>query len=450
MKERVVYICRQCGARSPKWQGKCYSCGAWESFDEETISAGSKRLATVKQAKNKVVRLSDVSAEGEFRLKTNIGELDRVLGGGIVPGSLVLVGGDPGIGKSTLMLQMCAGLKDYSPLYISGEESLQQIKFRSRRLKGIPEDLKLLAETSIEQINATIMAEESAFVIVDSIQSVYSEKIEATPGSVVQVRECAALLMQTAKQTGKSIFIVGHVTKDGIIAGPKILEHLVDTVIQFEGEKTYAYRMLRSLKNRFGSTNEIGIFEMAEEGLREVSNPSEVFLAHRQGHDSGIAIVAAIEGTRPLLLEVQALVSPTGYSVPQRTVTGIDIRRLNMILAVLEKRLGEKLRQNDVFVNVAGGMYLSDPAVDLGIAASIVSSMRDRPIDKRTVVIGEVGLTGELRSVSFLEMRIKEAKKLGFTRIIVPKSAENKLIGEVSKGCVFADRISLALSEIIG
>lgn len=448
MKTKSVFTCQQCGAKSPKYLGKCPTCGAWESYLEETISIGAKNIAKIPSGKNKVVKLSDITTDGEFRLTTKIKELDRVLGGGIIPGAMILVGGDPGIGKSTLMLQMCNGLRQFNPIYVTGEESLQQIRYRSKRISGVPEDLSLLAETNIEQIDYSIKASDCNIVIVDSIQSVYSDKVDATPGSINQVRECTALLMQTAKQTGKAIFIVGHVTKEGIIAGPKILEHMVDTVLQFEGEKTYSYRILRAIKNRFGSTNEIGIFEMSEAGLVEVKNPSELFLAQRQADDSGVAIVAAIEGTRPILLEVQALVSPSGYAVPQRTANGVDIRRLNMILAVLEKRLGLKFRQQDVFVNVAGGVYINDPAIDLGIAAALVSSLRDKPVDSKTVMIGEVGLTGEVRSVSSIEQRIKEAEKLGFKRILVPGNSMKKIQITVKSDLVPIERISLALSQL--
>ncbi len=448
MKAKSIFICQQCGARSARWVGKCPNCGAWDSYTEEAISVGPKNIAKIPLGKNKPVRLSEINTDGEFRLATKIKELDRVLGGGIIPGSLILVGGDPGIGKSTLMLQMCTGLKQFNPFYITGEESLQQIKYRSKRISGIPDDILLLAETNIEQIDYAIKSSDCNIAIVDSIQSVYTEKIESTPGSVSQVRECTGLLMQTAKQTGKAIFIIGHVTKEGVIAGPKILEHMVDTVLMFEGEKTYSYRILRATKNRFGSTNEIGIFEMSESGLKQVSNPSELFLAQRQEEDSGVAIVAAIEGTRPILLEVQALVSPSGFAVPQRTANGVDVRRLNMILAVLEKRLGLKFRQYDVFVNIAGGVYISDPAIDLGIAASLVSSLRDKPINSRTVLIGEIGLTGEVRAVSAIEQRIKEAEKLGFNKIIFPKHSHKKLQGSFKVAMTPVERISLALSDL--
>lgn len=451
MKSKTIYVCKECGAKSAKWLGRCNSCGAWDSFVEE-ISYNSSNLkrhtAQLTADSSKITFLENVITDDNYRIITGIKELDRVLGGGIMPGSIVLVGGDPGIGKSTLMLQMCAGLQNYNPLYATGEESLQQIKCRADRLHGIPGKLMLIAETNVEQINSLIKNSESGVVIIDSIQSIYSSEVDSTPGSVIQVRECASLLMQTAKQTGKAIFIIGHVTKDGVIAGPKILEHTVDTVLQFEGEKTYSYRILRSLKNRFGSTNEIGIFEMNESGLKEVENPSELFLAHRKNDESGIAIVAAIEGSRPILLEVQALVSPSGYSVPQRISNGFDLRRLQMILAVLEKRLGVPFRQHDVFVNVAGGVYLNDPAVDLGIAAALISSLRDTAISTQTVFIGEIGLTGEIRQVSAIEQRISEAEKLGFKNIYVPEAARKRLSGFKQSQINAFDRISLALSSL--
>ena len=449
MKPKSIYVCKECGARSAGWSGKCHSCGSWDSFVEELETKGpSKRSSTATYTKNSPVRLSEVTPGKEFRLRTELKELDRVLGGGIIPGSLVLIGGDPGIGKSTLMLQMTTGLKKYNPLYITGEESLKQIKYRSERMKGIPEDLLLLAETHIERIISEIEATETKVVIVDSIQSVYTDKIDAAPGSVAQVRECTAILMQTARQAGKAVFIIGHITKDGSIAGPKMLEHMVDTVIQFEGEKTYSYRILRAHKNRFGSTNEIGIFEMSEDGLREVSNPSELFLAQRRTEDSGIAIVASVEGSRPILLEVQALVSPTGYSVPQRTATGFDMKRLQMILAVLEKRLGVQFRQHDVFINVAGGVYLNDPSVDLGIAAALVSSLRDKPIKSKTVLIGEIGLTGEIRAVSSIDQRIREAQKLGFENVVLPVANFKKIPAGFKIGLSPVERISLAFSQL--
>ena len=448
MKEKKSYICQQCSAKFAGPYSKCPNCGEWNSITEEIITDSKKNLKLSKRTLNNVITLKDVSTEEEFRLMTKINEFDRVLGGGIILGSVILVGGDPGIGKSTLMLQICEGLKEYNTLYVTGEESLKQIKYRAQRLKGVPDDLMLMAETNIEQIEYAIRSTGCKVAIIDSIQSVYSDRIDSTPGSVIQVRECAAMLTQTAKTTGTAIFIIGHVTKEGFIAGPKILEHIVDTVLQFEGEKTYSYRILRSLKNRYGSTNEIGIFEMNEQGLREVTNPSEIFLCHRNQNDPGIAIVAAIEGTRPILLEVQALVTPTGYSVPQRTSNGYDIRRLQMLLAVLEKRLGEKFRQNDVFVNVAGGIYLNDPAVDLGIATALLSSLHERPISSKTALIGEIGLTGEIRSVSALEQRINESQKLGFERVIIPKINRNNFFSKNDISIITVDRVSLALNDI--
>ncbi|MFP4527617.1 MAG: DNA repair protein RadA [Candidatus Kapaibacterium sp.] len=448
VKTKTIYECQQCGATSPRWAGKCTACGAWNSFvEKETVA--TKKYKAVRQKSPEIVTLESISTEEDFRIMTGISELDRVLGGGIIPGSLVLVGGDPGIGKSTLMLQMCGLMKSARPLYITGEESLRQIKFRSGRLASIAPELLLMAETNLEQIDTAIRQSDSQVAIVDSIQSIYSDAIEGTPGSIVQVRECAARLMQTAKSENKSIFIVGHVTKEGVIAGPKILEHMVDTVLHFEGEKNYAYRILRARKNRFGSTNELGIFEMTEHGLREVLNPSEVFLARRQGDDTGVAIVATIEGTRPIMLEVQALVGPATYGVPQRAATGVDNRRLQMILAVLEKRLGLQFRQNDVFVNIAGGIYLNDPSIDLGIAAALVSSFRARPVDPQSVIIGEIGLTGEIRAVSAIEQRISEAQKLGFKRVVLPKLSMEKMSRSFAVGLAPVERISLALDEIL-
>lgn len=448
MKQKTIYVCSECGARSPNWQGRCHSCGAWSSFVEQKTAKGGLQLKKAGTVAQSIKTLREVDSEGEFRLKTGIGELDRVLGGGAIPGSIVLVGGDPGVGKSTLMLQMCAGLSERNPLYVTGEESLRQIKFRASRLKGIPEDMAVLAETNVEEIVSAIKDERFGAAIVDSIQSVFSEKIDSAPGSYGQVRECASILMQAAKRSGKPVFIVGHVTKEGVIAGPKLLEHLVDAVLQFEGEKTYAYRILRSLKNRYGSTNEMGIFKMTEAGMEEVTNPSELFLAERNSNESGVAIVAAYEGARPILLEIQALAAASSFSVPQRTCTGFDSRRLNMILAVLEKRLGEPLSKNDVFVNVAGGVYLSDPSVDLGVAAAVVSSLRDVPIDKSAAIVGEIGLTGETRPVSFIEQRIREAEKLGFESFVLPAAKElNPKKFKIKLKPV--ERISLALNQIL-
>lgn len=447
MKVKSRYVCQTCGAVSSGWAGRCHVCGTWDSIIEEiTDRAPSKKSSGQTSS---IVMLKDVDSLQTKRIRTGIDELDRVLGGGITPGSLILVGGDPGIGKSTLMLQMCSQIEDSQPLYITGEESLFQIKLRASRLIGIPDTLQLMAETDVSRILDAIRSTKAKVVIVDSIQTVHSEQIESTAGSISQVRECAAMLMKAAKQSGTAIFIVGHVTKEGMIAGPKVLEHMVDTVIQFEGEKTYSYRILRAIKNRFGSTNEIGIFEMAEEGLRQVPNPSEIFLAQRNQQDSGTAIVATIEGTRPLLLEVQALVTPTNYNVPQRTPTGFDLRRLQMILAVLEKRLGLKFGEYDVFVNVAGGVSLDDPGVDLGVAAALVSSLRDNPLDPSMVLMGEIGLTGEVRPVSAVEQRLSEIQKLGFTSVMLPSSNFAKLPKQFDINLIPVERISLALAQLI-
>lgn len=419
MKLKTFYICNNCGAKSAKWSGQCSNCGAWNTLIEEKEQKVGKIKISKKEIPN-LINFDDVDVNSEPRLKTGIVELDRVLGGGIVSGSFVLIGGDPGIGKSTLMLQMVSALNEHNPLYISGEESLSQVKIRARRLKGNFDKLLLMTETDVEKIYTAIKNSESNIIIVDSIQSIYHNNIESAPGSVSQIRECASLLLQLAKSTGKAIFIVGHVNKDGFIAGPKVLEHTVDTVLQFEGERNYSFRILRALKNRFGATNEIGIFEMVESGLKEVSNPSEVFLTNRVSNESGVCIVSAIEGSRPILVEVQSLVSPTSYGVPQRTVNGYDTKRLQMILAVLEKRLGARFGQFDVFVNIAGGLSVNDPAIDLGIAISLMSSFREEPVDREMIAIGEIGLTGEIRNISQINQRVKEAAKLGFKKVLLP------------------------------
>lgn len=454
-KAKTLFRCTQCGASSARWAGQCSGCGEWNTMVEEVVAkeTGRGRLAsngTATGGRMKLKSMSEVEVGRDVRLTTSINELDRVLGGGITSGSITLVGGDPGIGKSTLMLQMCAGLAGRPVLYVTGEESLRQIKMRASRLKAPLDNLYLLAETNIDEILATVRSDgmEFSVVIIDSIQTVYRPDIESAPGSVGQVRECTALLMQAAKKTGIPIFLVGHVTKDGMIAGPKVLEHMVDTVLQFEGESVYTYRILRAVKNRYGSTNEIGVFEMAEEGLREVLNPSEVFLAQRNIEESGTAVVATMEGTRPLLVEVQALVTPTSYGVPQRSATGLDYRRLQMILAVLEKRLGLHLGQYDVFVNIAGGLRLDDPGVDLGVAAAIVSSFRDKAIAPDLVLMGEIGLTGEVRTVSFAEVRLREAQKLGFATVVLPQSNMKRVPANAGVGIRPVDRIVRALIEL--
>jgi DNA repair protein RadA/Sms len=373
-----------------------------------------------------LVRLEDVAVGEEPRIVTGIDEFDRVLGGGIMPGSIILVGGDPGVGKSTLMAQMCAGLGERRVLYVTGEESLRQIKLRAERLEVGAPGLRLMAETNLDLIIRAIREMGPEVAIVDSIQTTYQPEIESAPGSVAQVRECTAVLMQLAKSSGVAIFVVGHVTKEGAIAGPKVLEHMVDTVLQFEGERTHLYRILRTAKNRYGSTNEIGVFEMGESGLVEVANPSSVFLSERSYGSSGSVVTSTMEGTRPILVEAQALVTPTSYGVPQRSATGFDYKRLQMLLAVLEKRMGLGMGQYDVFVNIAGGVRVDDPAVDLAVASAIVSSFRDIPADSQTVVVGEIGLGGEIRTVAQVDQRIAEAAKLGFKSFVLPGSNMKK------------------------
>ncbi len=422
-KVHTKYVCQSCAYESTRWIGKCPNCNEWNSFVEEIAASPAKRKRSdLVKDNSAAVSIAEVDVAPESRISTRIPEFDRVLGGGIVDGSVVLVGGDPGIGKSTLMMQMAASLNDRTILYITGEESVKQIKLRSERLEIRPsQNLLLLAETNLHIIDALLEKTSPDLVIVDSIQTMFRPDLESAPGTVSQVREATSMFMRYAKTREVPVFLVGHVTKEGVIAGPKVVEHMVDTVLQFEGERHYAYRILRATKNRFGSTNEIGIFEMRDGGLREVANPSEVFLAERKSGSSGSTVVASMEGTRPLLLEVQALVAPTSYGVPQRTSTGFDAKRLQMLLAVLEKRAGFHVGQYDVFVNVAGGVRVDEPAVDLGMAVSIVSSLKDVPVDARSVAVGEIGLGGEIRSISQIEKRVAEARKLGFTRVILPR-----------------------------
>ncbi len=422
-KPRTKYVCQSCAFESARWVGKCPNCGEWNTLVEEVVARPSRgRQRGSSDSERPPISIHDVTVNAEARMSTRIPELDRVLGGGIVPGSVVLVGGDPGIGKSTLMMQMAASLGRNKTLYITGEESVGQIKLRAERLETKPEaSLHLLAETRLDHIQPWLEKFGPDLVIVDSIQTMVHPDLESAPGTVSQVREATTLFMRLAKQHDIPVFLVGHVTKEGVIAGPRVIEHMVDTVLQFEGEHHHAYRLLRAVKNRFGSTNELGIFEMHSTGLREVTNPSEAFLAERRTDASGSVVVASIEGTRPLLLEVQALVTPTNYGIPQRTSTGFDTRRLQILLAVLEKRSGLRVGQYDVFVNVAGGVHVDEPAVDLGTALAIVSSLRDIPVDPRSVVVGEVGLGGEIRTINQIEKRIMESNKLGFRRIVLPK-----------------------------
>ncbi|MCC6397230.1 MAG: DNA repair protein RadA [Bacteroidetes bacterium] len=421
-KSHSIYVCQACAYESPRWVGRCPNCSAWNSFVEEARSGGVAH----KQGRARIrgvqpVAVTDIPAAPEPRLVTGIPELDRVLGGGIVPGSVILVGGDPGIGKSTLMMQLASTLRTVTTLYITGEESASQIRLRADRLEPRPSgNVLLLPDTNLETINATLENSNAELLIVDSVQTMYHPALESAPGSVSQVREATAVFMRYAKARNVPVFLVGHVTKEGVIAGPRVIEHMVDAVIMFEGERHYAYRIIRAVKNRFGSTNEIGIFEMHDAGLREVENPSAVFLAERRTDASGSAVVAGMEGTRPLLVEVQALVAPTSYGMPQRTATGFDNKRLQMILAVLEKRAGFHLGQYDVFVNVAGGVRMDEPAADLGMAVAIASSLRDTPVRADAAIIGEVGLGGEIRSIHQMEKRLVEARKLGFTCAVLP------------------------------
>ena len=424
-KVKTKFVCQNCGYTSPRWTGKCPECGNWNTFVEEIIETDKRKLTKSSSAKSRFADLkliSDIKDTNESRTKIGIEELDRVLGGGIVSGSVILIGGDPGIGKSTLMLQIADKLKTQKILYVSGEESAMQIKMRCERLNYKLENFYILSETDLEIISSVIENDKPDLVVIDSIQTVYRPEIESSPGTISQLRESTAYLIKIAKSSGIPMFIVGHITKDGSIAGPKVIEHMVDVVLQFEGERTHFYRILRAIKNRFGSTNEIGIFEMTDVGLREVLNPSEVFLSQRNYGASGCVISSAIEGTRPILIEVQALVTSTSYGFPQRTAMGFDYKRLNILIAVLEKKLGLFLNKYDIFLNIAGGVKIEEPAIDLAAAMCMYSSFKDIPVDSETVILGEVGLAGEIRTISNIEKRINEASKLGFKRIIVPKN----------------------------
>ena len=417
-----VFFCQSCGYESTKWMGQCPACKEWNTMVEEVID--KKTTVTHKQITElQVSKLNDVQSSSEERLDTHIKELNRVLGGGIVPGSLVLVGGDPGIGKSTLLLQTCRSLSDQhtSVLYISGEESLQQIKMRADRIGTFSDDMMLLCETNLDLIQGVMEERRPQVVVVDSIQTMFRESVNSAPGSVSQVREATSVLMRLAKERGIAIFVVVHVTKEGTVAGPRVLEHMVDTVLYFEGDRYAAYRILRAVKNRFGSTNEIGVFEMCQTGLREVPNPSEYMLDGKPQNASGSIVVCTMEGTRPLLVEIQALVCHSAFGMPRRTAAGVDYNRVNLLMAVLEKTVGVKLSDQDAYINIAGGMKISEPAVDLGLVLSIISSFRNRPIAEDVICFGEVGLSGEVRSVNMVEQRIAEARKLGFKQCILPK-----------------------------
>lgn len=429
--KKSIYFCQNCGHEETKWLGQCPACREWNTFVEEKVTpAASKTVKECREAQ--AVTLSSIKTDEDDRMLTQIAELDRVLGGGIVKGSLVLVGGDPGIGKSTLLLQVCQRLSAMGRklLYISGEESLKQIKLRANRMGEFSENLYLLCETGLDIIRRIIEQQKPDMVVIDSIQTMYNEEVGSAPGSVSQVRESTNVFMQLAKGLNISIFIVGHVTKEGTVAGPRVLEHMVDTVLYFEGDRHASYRILRGVKNRFGSTNEIGVFEMRKEGLVEVKNPSEFMLSGKPEHASGSVVACAIEGTRPMLMEIQALVCKTNFGMPRRTAAGLDYNRVNLLMAVLEKRLGLQLSNYDAYVNIAGGIRLNEPAADLGIVMAIVSSYKNRPIAEDVIVFGEVGLSGEVRAVSMPDQRVSEAKKLGFKTCVIPEVSV-KSVGKV-------------------
>ena len=469
-KAKTAYVCDNCGYDSPKWVGRCPSCGQWNSFKEINVSpvaSPSKGAAAVVSAglnrqQSKPQRLSEINATEEERYDTHDAELNRVLGGGIVPGSLILLGGEPGIGKSTLLLQTVLRMSDRRILYVSGEESERQIKLRADRLGTSPltsnngaqagEEPLLFCETRLEVILDEVKAVQPDLLIVDSVQTMQTESVESSPGSVTQIRECATALLKYAKDNNVPVLLIGHITKEGSIAGPKVLEHIVDCVLQFEGDRHYFYRILRSIKNRFGSTAELGIYEMNQSGLRPVDNPSELLLTQGGEPLSGIAICAALEGVRPFLIETQALVSTAAYGTPQRSATGFDLRRLNMLLAVLEKRVGFKLGAKDVFLNIAGGIRVTDPAIDLSVIAAVLSSNVDTPIDRSVAMAGECGLSGEIRPVTRIDRRIAEAQKLGFTRFLLPEQNMKSLDRQQFSGIelVPVSRVEAALRELFG
>ena len=459
MKNKTVYVCEECGQESVRWVGKCPACGRWNTMKELHIHEDKglspiSRMAMAAVGADALnvgaVSVHGIQAENEPRMDLQDGELNRVLGGGLVPGSLVLLGGEPGIGKSTLVLQTIMRLKDRRVLYVSGEESARQIKLRADRLGG-DADVLIYCETSLEKIFAEIANVNPDLVVIDSIQTISTEGVESSAGSLSQIRECAAALLKYAKGGGVSILLIGHITKDGNLAGPKVLEHIVDTVLQFEGDQHYMYRILRSIKNRFGSTSELGIYEMRHDGLRQVGNPSELLLSDNREGLSGVAIAAAVEGGRPFLIETQALVSTAAYGTAQRSTIGFDGRRLNMLLAVLEKRVGFKLAQKDVFLNIAGGLRVTDPAMDLSVMAAVLSSNVDAPIDADVAMAGEVGLSGEIRPVSRIEQRIQEAQRLGFGRMLIPHhNAQSLNAGDYRIQIVPVRRVAEAVRELFG
>jgi DNA repair protein RadA/Sms len=419
-KSKVVYICRNCGADSPKWIGRCPSCNQWNTYVEERVGVSKSGSRITAPTSVRPIKIDTIEPDRFERIRSGMAELDRLLGGGIVPGSMILIGGEPGIGKSTLALQIALS-NTMKVLYVSGEESPEQIKLRAIRISGKNSNCSVYTEVNLENILLQLENEKPDLLIVDSIQTLYTETIESSPGSLSQIRECAAQLLKVAKTTHIPVLVIGHITKDGMLAGPKVLEHIVDTVLQFEGDHQYIYRILRSLKNRFGSTAELAIFEMESDGLREIKNPSEIFISHNKDLLSGVAIASTIDGTRPFLIEAQALVSTAVYGTPQRTATGFDSKRLNMLLAVLERKAGFNLAAKDVFLNIAGGLKVQDPATDLAVICAILSSNFDRPVQKQFCLAAEVSLTGELKAVTRIEQRISEAARLGFKKIIIPE-----------------------------
>ena len=456
-KVKKTFFCTNCGAESPKWMGRCPSCGEWNTYTEEIVPVKENKRASsfssfsAAPSDNRPVVLSEIEQSGLVRIDMGYAEVNRVLGGGLVPGSLVLLGGEPGIGKSTLSLQLALKAKELKILYVSGEESPQQIKIRAERLGGQNDNCYILSETSLDAILKHMRKLEPQLVIIDSIQTLYTENIEASPGGIAQIRECAALLLRYAKETLTPVFVIGHITKDGTIAGPKILEHIVDVVFQFEGDTNNIYRLLRSVKNRFGATSEIGVFEMRTEGLVEVANPSEILLSHYDEPLSGIAVGAAIDGNRPYLIETQVLVSTAAYGTPQRTTTGFDAKRLNMLLAVVEKRLNFRMGMKDVFLNIAGGFRISEPGLDMAVVAAVLSSVLDRPLPDGICFAAEIGLSGEVRPASRTEQRILEAARLGFRHIVVSGYAE-KALGKLppSIEIIYVTKIDQLARKVFG
>lgn len=449
-----VYFCQSCGYESSKWMGQCPGCREWNTFVEELVekkAAGKVKSAPGGNEELKPTKISEIDMQAKERLLTGFRELDRVLGGGIVPGSLVLVGGDPGIGKSTLLLQVCRNLAETEEiLYISGEESLQQIKMRAQRIGQFSDHLQLFCDTSLERIEQVIERGKPQIVVIDSIQTMYSEEVGSAPGSVSQVRETTARLLQIAKGTDITVFIVGHVTKEGVVAGPRVLEHMVDTVLYFEGDRHASYRILRGVKNRFGSTNEIGVFEMQEAGLLEVENPSEFMLNGKPQGASGSIVACSMEGTRPILVEIQALVCHSNFGIPRRTAAGTDLNRVNLLMAVLEKRGGLSLSGSDAYVNIAGGIRMHEPAIDLGIVMALASSYKDHAIDEKMICFGEVGLSGEVRAVNMAQQRVSEAKKLGFTACVLPKVSIPGLTDVEGIKVIGVENIREAIGWMIG